>query len=81
MTLLTDDTQKIYAYGRFDASHRLAIALNNDTIAHTVSVPVWQLSIANGSQVTELLSGTHYTVQNGQVSVTVNGHYGAILAQ
>jgi alpha-glucosidase len=37
--------------------------------------------MTNGSTVTELISGTHYTVQNGQVSVSVNGHYGAILAQ
>lgn len=81
MTLLTNDTNKTYAYGRFDASHRIAVALNNDTVAHTVNVPVWQLSVANGSQLTDLVSGTHYTVQNGQVSVSVNGHYGAILAQ
>ncbi len=81
MTLLTDNTNKIYAYGRFDASNRITVALNNDTVAHTVNVPVWQLSVANGSQLTDLVSGTHYTVQNGQVSVSVNGHYGAILAQ
>ena len=81
MTLLTDDANKLYAYGRFDATNRIAVALNNDSVSHTVAVPVWQLSMTNGSTVTELISGTHYTVQNGQVSVTVNGHYGAILAQ
>ena len=81
MTLLTDDTNKLYSYGRFDATNRLAIALNNDSVAHTVNVPVGQLSVINGSHLTELISGTQYTVQNGQVSVTVNGHYGAILAQ
>jgi alpha-glucosidase len=37
--------------------------------------------MTNGSTVTDLLSGTHYTVQNGVVSVSVNGHYGVILAQ
>ena len=81
MTLLTDDSSKLYAYGRFDATNRIAVALNNDSVTHTVTVPVWQLSMTNGSTVTELVSGTHYTVQNGQVSVAVNGHYGAILAQ
>ena len=81
MTLLTDDTNKLYSYGRFDATNRIAVALNNDSVTHTIAVPVWQLSVANGSQLTELVSGTVYTVQNGQVSVTVNGHYGAILAQ
>jgi len=81
MTLLTDDTNKLYAYGRFDATNRIAVALNNDSVSHAVTVPVWQLSVANGSTLTDLLSGTAYTVQNGQVTVTVNGHYGAILAQ
>ncbi|AND67510.1 neopullulanase [Dyella thiooxydans] len=81
MTLLTDDTHKLYAYGRFDASNRIAVALNNDSTSHSITVPVWQLSMANGSTVTELISGTQYTVQNGAVTLTVNGHYGAILAQ
>jgi alpha-glucosidase len=81
MSLLTDDTNKLYAYGRFDATNRIAVALNNDSVAHTVAVPVWQLSVTNGSTVTDQLSGTAYTVQNGQVTVNVNGHYGAILAQ
>lgn len=81
MTLLTDDTNKLYAYGRFDASNRIAVVLNNDTVAHTVSIPVYQLSVTNGSTLTDNISGTVYTVANGQVSVTVNGHYGVILAQ
>lgn len=81
MSLLTEDTNKLYAYGRFDATNRIAVALNNDSTSHTVTVPVWQLSMTNGSTVTDLLSGTHYTVQNGVVNVNVNGHYGAILAQ
>ncbi len=81
MTLLTDDTNKLYAYGRFDASNRIAVALNNDSVSHSIAVPVWQLSVTNGSTLTDLLSGTAYTVQNGQVTVNVNGHYGAILAQ
>ncbi|MDO1529864.1 glycoside hydrolase family 13 protein [Fulvimonas sp. R45] len=81
MSLLTDDTHHLYAYGRFDASHRIAVALNDDSVTHTVTVPVWQLSMANGSTVTDLLSGSHYTVSNGNVVVSVQGHYGAILAQ
>jgi alpha-glucosidase len=81
MTLLTDDTNKLYAYGRFDATNRIAVALNNDSVSHTITVPVWQLSVTNGSTMTDLISGTAYTVSNGNVTVTVNGHYGAILAQ
>jgi alpha-glucosidase len=81
MSLLTDDANKLYAYGRFDQNHRIAVALNNDSTSHTVTVPVWQLSMTNGSTVTDLLSGNTYTVSGGNVTVAVNGHYGAILAQ
>ncbi len=81
MTLLTDDTHHIYAFGRFNASHRIAVVLNNDSTSHTVTIPAWQLSMPNGSTVTDLLNGGTYTVQNGNVTVTVDGHYGAILEQ
>ncbi|MCK9366582.1 MAG: hypothetical protein M0P72_05480 [Metallibacterium scheffleri] len=56
-------------------------AIMVDSVSHTVTVPVWQLSMINGSTVTDQLSGVIYTVQNGVVTVTVDGHYGAILAQ
>lgn len=81
MTLLTDDSNHLYSYGRFDQNHRIAVALNNDSTSHTITVPVWQLSMTNGSAVTDVLSGNSYTVSNGNVIVTVSGHYGAILAQ
>ncbi|WP_049621721.1 glycoside hydrolase family 13 protein [Frateuria defendens] len=81
LTLFTDDTNKLYAYGRLDAAHRIAVALNNDSTSHSITVPVWKMSVTNGSTVTELLSGTVHTVSNGSVTLTVNGHYGAILAQ
>ncbi|MGF9964469.1 glycoside hydrolase family 13 protein [Bacillus rhizoplanae] len=81
MTLQTDDTNKIYSYGRFDTTNRIAVVLNNDSVSHNVTVPVWQLSMQNGSVVTDKLTGKTYTVQNGNVTLTVDGHYGAILAQ
>ena len=81
MTLLTDDGNKLYAYGRFDAANRIAVALNNDSVGHAVTLPVWQLSVVDGSTLTDLLSGRRYTVQGGQVTVQVKGHFGAILAQ
>lgn len=81
MTLVTDDTHHIYAFGRFNASERIAVVLNDDSTGHAVSVPVWQLSMPNGSTVTDLLTGQKYSVSGGVVNVTVLGHYGAILAQ
>jgi alpha-glucosidase len=81
ITLLTDDTHKVYAYGRMDTQNRIAVILNNDTTTHTVTIPAYQLSMVNGSTVTDALSGNTYQVQNGQLTVSVEGHYGAILVQ
>jgi alpha-glucosidase len=42
---------------------------------------VWQLSMPNGTTVSDLLTGNAYTVRGGNVTVRVAGHYGVILAQ
>lgn len=81
MTLLTDDTNKIYSYARFDNTNRIAVVLNNDSVSHSVTVPVNKASMTDGSTVTDKISGTVYTVSNGSVTLTVDGHYGAILVQ
>ena len=45
----------------------------------------WLAGDAIGSTVTDLISGTQYTVQDnggrGYVNVSVDGHYGVILEQ
>ncbi|TAN08250.1 MAG: glycoside hydrolase family 13 protein [Rhodanobacteraceae bacterium] len=81
MTLLTDDSADIYAFGRFDGHHRIAVVLNGTAGTETVTVPVYELSMVNGSGVTDLLTGKQYTIANGTVTVGVEGHYGAILEQ
>ena len=81
ITLLTDNTNNIYAYGRMDQNNRIAVVLNNDSTGHTVTIPAYQLSMANGSTVTDKITGNTYQVQNGQITLTVQGHYGAILVQ
>jgi alpha-glucosidase len=80
-TLLVDTTNHIYAFGRWDANHRIAVVLNNTSNTETVTIPAWQLSMTNGSSVTDLLTNTNYQVSNGNLTVTVEGHYGAILEQ
>ena len=80
-TLLVDTTNHIYAFGRWDANHRIAVVLNNTANTETVTIPAWQLSMTNGSQVTDLLTNTTYQVTNGSLTVSVEGHYGAILEQ
>ncbi len=81
ITLQTDDANKIYAYGRMDQQNRIAVILNNDITSHTVTIPAYQLSMTDGSIVTDKITGNTYQVQNGQVTVTIQGHYGAILVQ
>ncbi len=81
MTLLRDDADDVYAYGRFDANNRIAVVLNADAGAHSVTVPVWQLSMTNDSTVTDLLSGSTFTVSNGTVTVSVPADSGVILEQ
>jgi alpha-glucosidase len=81
ITLIADDANRIYVFGRFDASHRLAVVLNNDNAAHTVTVPVWQLSVPNGTTMSDLLTAKGYAVDGGNVVVNVAGESGAILAQ
>ncbi|MGQ7885852.1 alpha-amylase family glycosyl hydrolase [Paenibacillus sp. WC2504] len=81
MTLQADDASDIYSYGRFDNTNRIAVVLNNDTARKSVTVPVSKLSVVDGSIKTDRMTGTAYMVQNGSVTVSVNGHYGAILTQ
>lgn len=81
MTLITDDAANVYAYARFDANDRIAVVLNAAASAHTVTVPVWKLSVTNGSTLTDLLSGIAHTVRNGNVTVTIPADSGVILEQ
>ncbi len=79
ITLLTDDANQVYSYGRMDEKNRILVVLNNDSNAHTVTIPAYQLSMVDGSYVTDKITGDTYQVQNGQV--TVDGEYGAVLVQ
>lgn len=81
MTLLADDARRIYAFGRLDANHRIAVVLNAGSGTRTVTLPAYQLSMINGSRATDLLTGRTYQVANGDLTVTVAGRYGAILEQ
>jgi alpha-glucosidase len=81
MTLLTDDANKVYSFGRMDQKNRIAVILNQDSSSHIVTIPAYQLSMTNGSSVTDELTGNSYQVQNGQVTVNVRGEDGVVLVQ
>ena len=81
MTLVVDDADDLYAYGRFNANHRIAVVLNAGASPQSVSVPVGELSMTNGSTVRDLLAGGVYTVEQGAVTVSVPADSGVILEQ
>lgn len=53
----------------------------DESAEHTVSVPVWQLSISDGTAVTDLLTGNAYTAAGCDVTVSVAPHFGVVLEQ
>jgi hypothetical protein len=78
-TLLTDDTSYVYSFGRDDANARLVVVLNNDGAAHSPGVPVAGY-LADGTVLTDQLTGNSYTVSGGQVTVPLAARQAAILA-
>ena len=81
MTLIADDADDVYAYGRFDANHRIAVVLNANASRATVTVPVGELSMTDGSTVRDLIGGGVYTVGQGAVTVSIPADSGMILEQ
>jgi alpha-glucosidase len=49
ITLLTDDANNIYSFGRMDQTNHSAIILHKDSRSHTVAIPAYQLSMTSGS--------------------------------
>jgi alpha-glucosidase len=81
-TLLVDDANQLYSYGRWDASSWAIVVLNNAATGHAASVPAYQLSIPDGTKLTDQLTGAIYMVSNGTIQVPTGalpGHYGMVL--
>ena len=81
-TLLIDDSSQLYSFGRLDSSTWAIVVLNNDSVGHPASVPAFQLSIPDGTRLTDQLTGTKYTVSSGMIQVpqtALLGHFGVVL--
>jgi len=81
-SLLVDDANNLYAYARWNAMGAAIVILNNDSVGHLAIIPAYQLSIPDGSRLTDRLTGTQYTVRNGSVTIPATallGHYGVVL--
>lgn len=79
LTLKKDDDNDVFAFGRLDKQNQIAVVLNNSSSDKTVDVPFQMLDVADGVNVKDELSGKTYQVHSGIVTVTIPGHYGAIL--
>lgn len=89
MTLVADNNTNVYAFSRFDANNRMIVVLNNSNSSQTEVIPAVDAGSPFGStltNVTPLVGGvsepSSYTVDsNGDISVTLPGHYATILEQ
>lgn len=54
--LNTDNNLKVLSFGRFDSNNKLIIAVNNDTVEHKVSIPVWKMSVEDNSKIEILIT-------------------------
>jgi fibronectin type 3 domain-containing protein len=76
--LYTHNDGGTYAYGRKDASGAAVVAVNRDTAAHDMTIDL-SGTIPGGTVLTDALNGGTYTVADGQVTISVDGPWGAIL--
>ncbi|HEY9731311.1 MAG TPA: alpha amylase N-terminal ig-like domain-containing protein [Drouetiella sp.] len=77
--LLKNDTDSVFAFGRIDKQNQIAVVLNNSNSDKTVEVPLKMLDVPDTAVVHDELTGKVYTVQSGNVTVTVPSRNGAIL--
>src|SRR5258708_25965954 len=49
LTLMTDDTNKLYSYGRWDANAWVVVILNNDSTGPNATANAYQLTIPTGT--------------------------------
>jgi alpha-glucosidase len=81
-TLLVDDANKLYSYGRWDTASWAVVVVNNDSVGHPATVSTAQLSIPDGTILTDQLSGNTFRPNGGVVNIPSSallGHYGVVL--
>ncbi|MCK4470768.1 MAG: alpha-amylase, partial [Anaerolineae bacterium] len=76
--LYTHNDDGTYAYGRKDESGAAVVAVNRDTAAHDLAIDLTGY-IPEGTVLTDVLNGGTYAVVDGQITVGVDGRWGAIL--
>jgi len=89
VSLVADNTNVVFAWGRWDQNNKVVAAINNDKSAHTINIPVDQIGLTNGDKISLIFSAdsdTHkmqtknITVTDGSIDITVPAFGGVILA-
>ena len=76
--LWTHNADGTYAYGRKDLSGAAVVAVNKDTVEHTLVIDVTGY-IPEGTLLPDALNGATYPVSGGKVTLTLSARWGAIL--
>jgi glycosidase len=76
--LYTHNDDGTYAYGRKDLSGAALVAVNQDTAPHSLTLDLSGY-VPEGTTLTDALNGGTYTVVGGQITLGVDGRWGAIL--
>ncbi|HEX9056267.1 MAG TPA: glycoside hydrolase family 13 protein [Ktedonobacterales bacterium] len=78
-TLLTDDSNRIFAFLRHDGAHIAIVVLNADAPgkAHTVTLSL--RGVSDGARLTDAASHTGLTVSGGKLTLQVDGMSGRVL--
>jgi alpha-glucosidase len=65
-----NDTNNTLAFGRWDASGYALIGLNNSDSTQNITLSAFDLSIPNGTVMTDIVNGGNYTVTSGVITVS-----------
>ena len=55
--------------------------MNQASVCYMVTIPLYQLSMTDGSNLADALTGNVYQVQNGHVTLDVKWEGGVVLVQ
>ncbi|MBN1137522.1 MAG: alpha-amylase, partial [Anaerolineae bacterium] len=76
--LYTHNDNGTYAYGRKDGTGAAVVAVNKDLYAHELAIDLAGY-VPEGTVLRDALNGGTYKVDGGQVTVVLEGRWGAIL--
>lgn len=82
--LIIDDANKLYGYARTTSGTTALILLNRDTASHSATfsgLNAAPYNLPDGTALVDALSGDHYTVRGGTVTVSAPANWGAILLE